>query len=120
MSPKKLRTSRRRWPSMFQTIRRPATCRRRTPCRRPRLRQIPLRPDMELANLRQRLQNLQSDNTILKAKLKEALAAQPAMVDAGELAKAQEQIQSLLKENALLKMGGTSNRPQTIVVADTN
>jgi tetratricopeptide (TPR) repeat protein len=76
--------------------------------------------DAELASLRAQLQSLQSDNTMLEAKLKEALAAQPAMVDAGELSKAQAQIQSLLKENALLKAGATEVHPQTILVADTN
>ena len=43
--------------------------------------------------------------TRAQAKLKEALAAQPATVDSRELAKAQEQIQSLMKENELLKTG---------------
>ena len=76
--------------------------------------------DAELASLRAQLRSLQSDNTMLEAKLKEALAAQPAMVDAGELSKAQAQIQSLLKENALLKAGATEVHPQTILVADTN
>jgi tetratricopeptide (TPR) repeat protein len=76
--------------------------------------------DAELANLRAQFQNLQANNTLLEAKLKEALAAQPAMVDAGELAKAQAQIESLMKENALLKAGATQTRPQTITVTDTN
>jgi tetratricopeptide (TPR) repeat protein len=76
--------------------------------------------DAELASLRAQLQNLQSDNTMLEAKLKEALAAQPAMVDSGELAKAQAQIESLMKENALLKATATQGQPQTIIVADTN
>jgi tetratricopeptide (TPR) repeat protein len=74
----------------------------------------------ELSSLRGQLQTLQSDNTMLEAKLKEALAAQPAMVDAGELAKAQAQIQSLMKENALLKASVPSAHPETIVIADTN
>jgi tetratricopeptide (TPR) repeat protein len=74
----------------------------------------------ELASLRAQLQNLQSDNTMLAAKLKEALAAQPAMVDAGELSRAQAQIESLLKQNALLKADSAQSHPQTIVVADTN
>jgi len=39
----------------------------------------------------------------LEAKLKEALAAQPAAVDPRELAKAQEQVKDLQKENELLK-----------------
>jgi predicted Zn-dependent protease len=39
----------------------------------------------------------------LQAKLKEALSSQPAAVDSGELARAQEQIRQLMKENDLLK-----------------
>ncbi|HEX3890163.1 MAG TPA: tetratricopeptide repeat protein [Verrucomicrobiae bacterium] len=62
-------------------------------------------PDIEsqIGGLRAQVQGLQSDNATLEAKLKEALAAQPAAVDAGELAKTQAQIRSLMKENDLLK-----------------
>jgi len=49
------------------------------------------------------LQGLQSENDSLKAKLKEALSAQPAVGSAQELAMAQSQIKSLLKENELLR-----------------
>ena len=45
--------------------------------------------DAELAALRGQLQHLQADNTTLTAKLKEALAVQPAAIDSRELAKAQ-------------------------------
>lgn len=57
----------------------------------------------EESNLRTQLQTAQTENETLQAKLKEALASQPAAVDAGELARAQEQIRSLMKENDLLK-----------------
>ena len=57
----------------------------------------------QLDGLRAKLQSLQSDNATLQAKLKEALSVQPAAVDSGELAKAQAQVQSLMKENDLLK-----------------
>jgi len=53
--------------------------------------------------LQRTVARLQSEKTILEAKLKEALATQPAAVDPRELAKAREKIQSLLKENELLK-----------------
>ena len=56
------------------------------------------------SQLRAQLQNLQADNGTLAAKLKEALAAQPAAVDPRELEKAQAQILSLMKENDLLKV----------------
>ena len=49
------------------------------------------------------LQAVQAENTELQAKLKEALSTRPAMIDATELVKAQEQIRSLMKENDLLK-----------------
>jgi Flp pilus assembly protein TadD len=57
----------------------------------------------QAANSQQRLAQLQADNDLLQAKLKEALAARPAAVDPAELARAQERIKSLDKENELLK-----------------
>jgi len=48
-------------------------------------------------------ERLKQDNKTLGLKLKEALSAQPAMVDPRELAKAEERIRSLLKENELIK-----------------
>ena len=58
----------------------------------------------QLGNLQQQLQTAQTENQTLQAKLKEALATQPADVDAGELAAAQAQNRSLMKENALLQV----------------
>ena len=55
--------------------------------------------------LRSQVQILQADNELLKAKLKEALGVQPAPMDSQELAKAQAQILSLMKENDLLRAG---------------
>ncbi len=57
------------------------------------------------------LEVLQAQNTLLRAKLKEALSAQPATVDAAELVRAQEQIRALTKEYELLKAsrGNSSN-----------
>jgi len=57
----------------------------------------------QLAALRDQVRLLQGDKALLEAKLKEALATQPAAVDPRELAKAQEKIQLLMKENDLLK-----------------
>lgn len=57
----------------------------------------------QLNELRAQLQNLQTDNGTLAAKLKEALASQPAAIDSRELSRAQEQIRSLMKENDLLR-----------------
>ena len=49
------------------------------------------------------MRRLQARQAILEAKVREALATQPAAIDPRELVKAQEKIQSLLKENELLK-----------------
>ena len=57
----------------------------------------------EANTLRTQMSSAQVENQTLQAKLKEALAAQPAAIDAGELVKAQEQIRSLMKQNDLLK-----------------
>ena len=55
------------------------------------------------AAFEQQVASLQSDNALLQAKLKEALAMRPAAVDPAELAKAQERAKALEKENELLK-----------------
>jgi len=56
---------------------------------------------------------------MLEMKLKEALATQPAAVDPRELAKAQEKIQSLLKENELLKTTATQEPAKPAPSTDT-
>ena len=55
------------------------------------------------AALEQQLAGLQSDNALLQAKLKEALAVRPAAVDPAEMAKLQERLKALERENELLK-----------------
>lgn len=57
------------------------------------------------------VRKLQADKIVLEMKLKEALATQPAAVDPRELARAQEKIQSLLKENELLKTAPATLSP---------
>lgn len=64
------------------------------------------------------LQAAQAENETLQAKLRESLAVHPALVDAGELARAQEQIRWLMKENELFKVA-RSAAPK-VVVTDTN
>jgi cytochrome c-type biogenesis protein CcmH/NrfG len=59
--------------------------------------------DDQIKNLQGQIQQLQANNAVLEAKLKEALAAQPATMDPQEFAKAQDRIKSLQKENDLLK-----------------
>jgi Flp pilus assembly protein TadD len=70
----------------------------------------------QLAGLQEAVKQLQAEKMILEAKLKEALATQPAVIDPRELAKAQEKVQALLKENELLKAGleQEKNRPAAV------
>ena len=65
----------------------------------------------QLRALNEQMRQLQADKTILEAKLKEALAAQPAAMDPRELTKAEERIKALQKENDLLKV--TINQSKT-------
>jgi tetratricopeptide (TPR) repeat protein len=74
--------------------------------------------DQEPAAWRDQVRQLQTDKTVLEAKLKEALAVQPAAVDPRELAKAEEKIKALQKENDLLKVGLGQERAQPGVVPD--
>ena len=59
--------------------------------------------ESQLGTLRQQVQALRADNTTLQVKLKEALSEQPAVIDSRELNRAQGRINSLTKENDLLK-----------------
>ena len=54
--------------------------------------------------LQAEVERLQADNRRLSAKLKEALSVQPASVDPRELAKAEERVRALQKENELFKV----------------
>ena len=60
--------------------------------------------ESQLSALHDQLKQLQTDNETLQAKLKEALAVQPAAVSPREFAQVQEQLRSLMKENDLLKV----------------
>ncbi len=64
---------------------------------------IPAAPPAAVSELQNNVNRLQAEKAILEAKLREALATQPAAVDPRELSRAQDRIQSLLKENELLK-----------------
>ena len=58
----------------------------------------------QLDDLRTQLEQLQNDKSLLEAKLREAFAARPAGADPRELAKAQQQIREMQKENDLLQV----------------
>jgi Tfp pilus assembly protein PilF len=58
----------------------------------------------QLQVLHQEIARINAQNTLLEAKLKEALSVQPAPMDPRELAKAEERIKQLTKERDLLKV----------------
>jgi Flp pilus assembly protein TadD len=58
----------------------------------------------QLAELQAQVQKLQSNNDSLQAKLREALSVRPAALDPAELAKAEQAINELKRENALMKV----------------
>ncbi len=60
--------------------------------------------ESQLGALHEQVKRLQTDNETLQAKLKEALAVQPATVSPAEFAQVQEQLRFLMKENDLLKV----------------
>lgn len=62
------------------------------------------KPEDQLKALNERIAQLESDNGLLQAKLKEALAPQPAALDPRELAKAEERIKELEKQKELLRV----------------
>jgi Flp pilus assembly protein TadD/predicted nucleic acid-binding Zn-ribbon protein len=68
----------------------------------------PARPadprDAEVAGLTEQIRRLEGEKAILEAKLKEALAAQPAAIDPRELTQAQEEIRALKKQNDVLNL----------------
>ena len=77
----------------------------------------------ELNQVAVQLQAAQDENRTLQAKLKEALATQPAAVDANELAAAQQQVRDLMKQNELLKAGRGAkgeNKVEGVPAVDTN
>lgn len=69
--------------------------------------------------LQSRVQQLQVDKMMLESKLKESLAAQPAAVDPRELAKAEEKIRSLEKENSLLQVSVAQQHTKAAPPVDT-
>jgi tetratricopeptide (TPR) repeat protein len=56
-------------------------------------------------NLERSRNQIESERTVLQAKLQEALSPKPAALDPAELAKAEERNRLLMKENEILKAG---------------
>ena len=81
------------------------------PPAQPERTSAPSDTENQLSALNEQMRQLQADKTVLEAKLKEALAAQPAAMDPRELTKAEERIKALQKENDLLKV--TINQSKT-------
>jgi len=72
----------------------------------------------EAAELRQQLQRMQSEKTLLESKLREALLAQPAAVDPREVAKAEEKVRLLQKENETMRVTLESQKKRLERVVD--
>jgi Flp pilus assembly protein TadD len=81
---------------------------------------VPAQLDAEVTDLRNEIQQLQVNNTTLAAKLKEALSVQPAAIDSRELDRARRQIDSLTKENDLLKASLSQGKTRTNIVTLTS
>ncbi len=74
--------------------------------------------EQQLGLLNDAVRRLQADKALLEARLKEALATQPAVADPRELAKAQERVQLLLKENDLLRASLAQRQTNATPAAD--
>ena len=79
----------------------------------------PTEAEQQIRGLQDAVRRLQAEKTILEAKVREAFATQPAAIDPRELVKAQEKIQSLLKENELLKATAGPEPGKLTPAADT-
>jgi tetratricopeptide (TPR) repeat protein len=73
----------------------------------------------QLATLDQQVRQLQAEKVVLETKLKEALSMQPAESDPRELARAEEKIKTLQKENDLLRTSLETAKAKTTAAAAT-
>jgi tetratricopeptide (TPR) repeat protein len=80
----------------------------------------PLPPEVEgfISSLQDEVRRLQAGNADLQGKLKEALSAMPAARDPRELARAEEQIKLLQKENEVLKASLAQEQTKAAKMAD--
>jgi tetratricopeptide (TPR) repeat protein len=88
----------------------------------PAISTLPMSGDLEnqLKALQAEVERVQADNRLLSAKLKEALSVQPAASDPRELAKAEERIRALQKENELFKvqLAQRTSAPASVATPD--
>jgi hypothetical protein len=75
--------------------------------------------EVQLNALNDQVRQMQADKAILEAKLKEALALQPAALDPRELARAEEKIKGLVKENDLLKVTLAQEKAKAVAAPET-
>jgi tetratricopeptide (TPR) repeat protein len=68
--------------------------------------------------LNDQVRQLQAERIVMEAKLKEALALQPAEADPRELARTEEKLKALQKENELLKVSLESEKPKPGAATD--
>ncbi|HOX56074.1 MAG TPA: tetratricopeptide repeat protein [Candidatus Paceibacterota bacterium] len=73
----------------------------------------------QLDTLKDQIRQAQADKAVAEAKLKEALSVQPAAVDPRELAKAEDKVKELMKENDLLKVSLEQVKTKAAPVPDT-
>ena len=75
--------------------------------------------EAQMATLTDQVRQLQAEKVGLEAKLKEALAVRPAAADPRELARAQDQIRALQKDNDLLKVTLDQQKSNLVAAPDT-
>lgn len=73
----------------------------------------------QIADLQNQLKRMQDDRSLLEAKLREALAARPAGVDPRELARAQDQIRMIQKQNDLLQVSLFQEKQKTATLSNS-
>ena len=74
--------------------------------------------EIQLNTLKDQVRQMQADKAVLEAKLKEALSVQPTSLDPRELARAEDKIKGLVKENDLLKVILAQEKAKLLPAAD--
>jgi tetratricopeptide (TPR) repeat protein len=80
----------------------------------------PAELENQISSLTDQVRQLQAEKVILETKLKEAFAIQPAESDPRELARAEEKIKTLQKENELLKVSIDQQKVKPVPVVDAS